>query len=135
MSVEEIQVSTLKHALIVDNDQINLEVLGQLLASEGVSCTTVQDPNYLDSVIASAPHIDIVFLDLELPNMDGYMAFRLLQYQLGSHIPIVACTEHVREIRSARELGFQSFLSKPLDRTHFPEQFKSIESGQHVWDY
>ena len=45
MSVEEIQVSTLKHALIVDNDQINLEVLGQLLASEGVSCTTVQDPN------------------------------------------------------------------------------------------
>ena len=125
----------LNHALIIDDDKFNLELLKYLLTVEGLSSTAVHDVNILDAVLAETARINVVFLDLEMPYMDGYMVYSLLRNQLGADMPIVACTGHMHQVSNVRELGFQGFISKPLDPKRFHEQVKAIVSGQQVWDY
>jgi CheY-like chemotaxis protein len=127
-------MSTLVHALIIDDDAFNLEVLQRLLAAEHLSSTAVQDVNELQSAINSAAQIDVLFLDLEMPRMDGYKVFAVLRNRLGTQTPIIACTVHSNEMSSVRELGFQGFISKPLDHKRFPGLLKSILGGEQVWD-
>jgi CheY-like chemotaxis protein len=122
------------HALIIDDDSFNLEVLGRLLANEGAAYTTVQDPTNIAATLNNLKQVDVVFLDLEMPKMDGYKAFQLLTSKLGSGVPIIACTVHSNEIETARKLGFAGFLSKPLDRDRFKIQFKRIQNNQPVWE-
>ena len=122
------------HALIIDDDSFNLEVLGRLLAAEGAAYTTVQDPTHITATLNNLKQVDVVFLDLEMPKMDGYKAFQLLQSKLGSGVPIIACTVHSNEIETARKLGFAGFLGKPLDKSRFASQFKRIKNNQPVWE-
>jgi len=122
------------HALVIDDDSFNLEVLGRLLAAEGAAYTTVQDPTHISATLDNLKQVDVVFLDLEMPKMDGYKAFALLQSKLGSGVPIFACTVHTNEIENARSLGFAGFLAKPLDRERFADQWKRIKNNQPVWE-
>ena len=122
------------HALIIDDDSFNLEVLGRMLAAEGAAYTTVQDPTNITATLNNLKQVDVVFLDLEMPKMDGYKAFQLLTSKLGSGVPIIACTVHSNEIETARKLGFAGFLGKPLDRDRFKNQFKRIQNNQPVWE-
>ncbi|MEO8395214.1 MAG: response regulator [Chloroflexota bacterium] len=122
------------HALLIDDDNFNLEVLNRYLTHEGIFCRSVNNVKHVRSVISSASQIDLVFLDLEMPQMDGYEVFRLLRSTLSAEVPIVACTVHINEIAKVRELGFTGFISKPLDQKRFPEQVKRILHGEPVWE-
>jgi CheY-like chemotaxis protein len=123
------------HALIIDDEAFNLEVLGRILAGQGVTVTKVQDVKLLQNAVKAAPQIDIVFLDLEMPHMNGYEVFAQLRSQLGAKVPIVACTVHANEVSTARDLGFSSFVAKPIDQQRFPEQLHAILRGESVWDF
>jgi len=122
------------HALLIDDDHFNLEVLNRFLTNEGIACSSVQNVKHIRSTVTSAPQIDLVFLDLEMPQMDGYEVFRLLRSTLGGDVPIVACTVHINEISRARDLGFTGFISKPLDQQRFPQQVKRLLQGEQVWE-
>jgi len=122
-----------KHALVIDDNQQNLRVLAQLLSKQGVTCTEVSDPRKLTAVLPTLERVDVVFLDLEMPGLDGYKAKDLLRSKLGS-TPIVAYTVHVSEINVVRQLGFNGFLGKPLDHTRFPDQLARILRGEAVWE-
>ncbi len=122
------------HALIVDDNANNMGVLGELLTLEGVQFTSLLDPKHLETTLQNISRLDVIFLDLEMPGIDGYEILQFLQEddQLST-IPVVAYTVHVSEINTARQLGFHSFLGKPLDADKFPEQLACILSGEHVW--
>jgi CheY-like chemotaxis protein len=123
------------NALIIDDDAFNLEVLQRIVASEGGKPICVQDVSKLDGVLRErGSQLDIAFLDLEMPKMDGYRVFELLRSRLGMDFPVVACTVHTNEITNARELGFHSFVGKPIDLARFPDQFRRILSGEPVWE-
>ena len=122
------------HALIIDDDNFNLEVLGRLLAAEGATYTTVQDPTHISATVDNLKQVDVVFLDLEMPKMDGYKAFDLLQRKLGKGVPVFACTVHTNEIEHARKLGFAGFVAKPLDKERFAVQWQRIQNNQPVWE-
>ena len=123
------------HALIIDDDKFNLEVLQHLLKAEGVSFTALQDPSRLLSILESEEEqIDIVFLDLEMPKFNGYQIFEMIRENLGADVPIIACTVHLNEVDNARELGFNGFMAKPLDRVRFKSQFARLRDNQPVWD-
>ncbi len=122
------------HALIVDDNVDNSAILAQMLSMEGIQSTRVKEPTKLESLLPSLPATQVVFLDLEMPKLNGYALFNNLrstaQFQ---HVPIVAYTVHVSEINTVRNLGFHSFLAKPLDQDQFPEQLARILKGEHVW--
>jgi two-component system, cell cycle response regulator DivK len=124
---------TQPHALLIDDNSQNLKVLAQLLSKQGVTSTEVINPTKLQSVLPTLERVDVVFLDLEMPGLDGYSVKDLLKSQLGD-TPIVAYTVHISEINVVRDLGFDGFLGKPLDHSRFPEQLARILNGEQVWE-
>jgi two-component system, cell cycle response regulator DivK len=77
--------------------------------------------------------VDVVFLDLEMPGVDGYAVKNYLRTKLGT-TPIIACTVHLNEIDMVRQSGFDGFLGKPLDSHRFSDQLGRILTGMPVWE-
>lgn len=123
------------HALIIDDDLSNLGVLQQLLTLEGISHTAVQDATQVEAMLPElAGKVDVIIMDLEMPDLDGYQLFQILKsHPQFRDIPIIACTVHINELNTARDMGFDSFLSKPLNLDCFGEQLASILNGNAVW--
>jgi two-component system, cell cycle response regulator DivK len=123
------------HALIIDDNRLNIDVIAMILSQEGVDSTAVEYPTRLSGVLEQLEKIDVVFLDLEFPNENG---FRLLEQlkadpRIGN-APIVAYTVHTSSIDDARRAGFHSFIGKPISSQRFPGQLKRILSGIPVWE-
>ena len=123
-----------KHALIIDDDAYNVYVMERFLDKENISYTTFTDSSKLEAILKQCETANIVLLDLEMPNKDGYELIAILKKSLSPAIPIVACTVHTAEINRAKKLGFSSFIAKPLDMERFSEQISRILRGEAVWE-
>lgn len=122
------------HALVIEDDEMSVEVLDQLLQNEGLTVTAVYDPSELDNVVGQLHTFDVIFMDLELPTMDGYELLAVLLDEFQIQVPIVAYTMHTNEIQTARQQGFHSFLGKPLKLARFPDQLRRIMDDEPVWE-
>ena len=75
---------------------------------------------------------DVILLDLKLPRMDG---FEFLEWQNGSttgrQIPVMvlSCLTHPEQMRRSYDLGASSYLTKPINWTHFDHELKRLASG------
>lgn len=123
-------------ALIIDDNPINLDAMTVLLRREGVHVITLLSPRDLDSTLEQIVNpIDVIFLDLEFPNHDGFEIIHLLHHdERVTGVPIVAYTVHTSELNEARDAGFHSFIGKPLNVERFPEQLRRILNGERVWE-
>ena len=124
-----------KHALIIDDNELNLDSLGVLLKREGITAIGLQSSRKLDEVLDTILDLCVIFLDLQMPNANGFdiLAYLLEEKQLYD-VPIVAYTVHVSEQNEARDAGFQSFIGKPLDVNRFPDQLRRILDNVPVWE-
>jgi CheY-like chemotaxis protein len=123
------------HALLIDDNAKNLGVLARLLSMEGARYTQVQRPRELATILDQIDAVDVVFLDLEMPELNGYEVLQHLKADVRfQSVPVVAYTVHVSEINHAQELGFDGFLAKPLDSDRFPDQLSRILKGEPVWE-
>lgn len=121
-------------ALVIDDNSNNRGVLSELLELEGVACTQVDNPLALEGMLSTIETPNVVFLDLEMPGLNGYEVLRLLKSEPSyQHVPVVAYTVHVSEINTARTQGFDGFLAKPIDADQFSDQLARILHGEHVW--
>jgi len=122
------------HALVIDDNAKNLRVLTRLLSEEGVSATQVGNPRHLDDILEALSKVDVVFLDIEMPGMTGYEVLEKLKSDTRfGGVPVVAYTVHVSEINHAYQVGFDSFIGKPINPDKFPNQLASILRGEAVW--
>jgi two-component system cell cycle response regulator DivK len=122
------------HALIIDDNIRNIHVLSNLLNDENITNTHITNPKQLDAILQDDFDVNIIFLDLEMPDMDGYEVYQLLRSNPRFNgVPIVACTVHISEIHTASQVGFDSFLGKPLNPDNFPQQVSRILQGKGVW--
>lgn len=66
-------------------------------------------------VLAAAPEVAMVLMDVSLPGMDGLAATRRIRQIRGQDLPVVACTAHTMVGDRERVLaaGCNDFLSKP----------------------
>jgi PAS domain S-box-containing protein len=104
--------------LLVEDNPVNCKVALRLLARLG--CHTTVAENGLQAVAAAAnAAYDIVLMDVQMPEMDGFEAtteIRRRESRMGGHVPILAMT--ARAMESDRErclaVGMDGFLSKPV---------------------
>jgi two-component system sensor histidine kinase TorS len=123
------------HALIIEDNSRNIQVLAKMLAKEGFTHTDVHNPLLVEELLQTINQVDIVFLDLEMEGYSGYDVLRLLREdERFQPVPVCAYTVHVSEINAAYEAGFDGFLPKPLDSDRFPEQLARILRGEQVWE-
>jgi two-component system cell cycle response regulator DivK len=124
------------HALIIDDQPPNIDVLAMLLEREDISYTAATSHRQVLDAIGQTEHVDLVFLDLEMPNGNYHQLLQSLRADPRlAGAPIIAYTVHTSEIDQARHAGFDGFLGKPLSTTEFPDQIRRILSGESVWTY
>ncbi len=122
------------HALVVDDDANNATVLCELLNMMDITYTSIQNPALLARTLEKCDQIDLVFLDLEMPQLNGYDVFALLKTTPTClNAPIIACSVHTSEITNTRAIGFDGFIGKPVDLERFPGYVQQILDGDAVW--
>jgi PAS domain S-box-containing protein len=102
--------------LIVDDQQPNIMVLEELLSEEGytnVSSTTnpVEVPGLHRKNV-----YDLILLDLQMPEMDGFQVMECLKTNDQDHyIPVIVLTAQPGHKLRALQVGAKDFISKPFD--------------------
>jgi signal transduction histidine kinase/CheY-like chemotaxis protein len=107
--------------LLVEDNDMNQQVATELLESAGAIVTVANHGGEAVKILTEgdqAPPFDVVFMDLQMPEMDGLTATRLLRRDPRlQKIPIVAMTAHalVEERQRCLDAGMNDHVSKPID--------------------
>jgi len=123
------------HILVIDDNPENVQVLLQGLRLEGYEASALQTPQEVREQLENMQGVDIVFLDIEMPDMDGYAMFSYLRsLKQFRHVPIVAYSVHLNEMHTVREIGFAGFVGKPLNIDRLASYVVRILRGENVWE-
>lgn len=106
------------HILVAEDNLVNQKVIVSMLEKLGHCVSVAQDGRVALSML-SAELFDLVFMDIQMPDIDGLTATRKIREQesrTGSHVPIVAMTAHAMTGDRERCLksGMDDYLSKPI---------------------
>jgi two-component system cell cycle response regulator DivK len=124
-----------RQALVIDDNALNNEILATLLEHEGIEAIYITSPRHLDTALANLSNLKVIFLDLEIPNYNGFEIHQKLRDDgRFDRIPIVAYTVHTNEIDQVRRAGFDGFLGKPINPDQFPNHLARIIRGEAVWE-
>ncbi len=122
-------------ALIIEDEQTSIDVLRNLLDQLEVETSVIWGGPDISEAISRTARPDVIFLDLEMPGLNGYEVLDLLRDDAEfDGVPIVAYTTHLSHMNNARNAGFDGFLGKPLHRAEFAEQLGRILDGDDVWE-
>jgi two-component system cell cycle response regulator len=102
--------------LIVDNQEANVLLLERLLLAAGyVAVTSTMDPGEVCALHAKNSY-DLILLDVEMPNMDGFQVMEGLKIiETESYLPVLAVTAQPAHKLRALQSGAKDFISKPFD--------------------
>jgi CheY-like chemotaxis protein len=94
----------------------------------------IQAYNGLDGIKAAIEHLpDVILLDIQLPEMDGYQIARELRKRSDlNSIPVVAVTSHamVGDREKAMASGATGYIEKPIDPDNFIQRMESYFSDE-----
>jgi signal transduction histidine kinase/CheY-like chemotaxis protein len=100
--------------LIVEDNKMNQKVIGTMLANLGYTAD-IADDGYEGQLKARAKKYDLIFMDLVMPEMDGFEAARKILKADASVIIIAFTADNLPETRKKAELsGITDFISKPV---------------------
>lgn len=104
------------HILLVEDSLDNQLLISRVLKKAGAEVTTANNgrEGYEQAL---AGNYDVVLMDLQMPEMDGYEATKLLRDN-GYRKPIIALTAHAMKEERDRSLksGFDNHITKPIDQ-------------------
>ncbi len=120
-----------KSVLVVDDDMRNIYSLANLLEEEGMKCTVAEDGKAALESLKKNPQVDIILMDVMMPEMDGYEATKAIRkISKYTKLPIIALT--AKAMKGDREkclaAGMSDYLAKPVNT----EQLLSL---MRVWLY
>ena len=116
----KVDLST-KRVLLVEDNELNMEVAKELLKITKVDVDTAENGKVAYEKIknTSPNHYDLVFMDIQMPVMNGYEAtkkIRKLDRDDVKSLPIIAMTANafLEDIRAAKDAGMNEHIAKPL---------------------
>ena len=119
--VEEVSNFEGYRVLLAEDVEINREIVLALLEPTKLAIDCVENGIYAVRQFANHPgYYDMIFMDVQMPEMDGYEAtrqIRLLDSPEAKTVPIVAMTANVykEDVEKCLEAGMNDHVGKPLD--------------------
>lgn len=110
-----------KRILLAEDNELNAEIAETVLEETGIKVKHVEDGIQCIEELKKMPekYYDVILMDVQMPNMDGYTATQRIRDLDDSRaeIPIIAMTANAydEDRRKAQEAGMDGFLAKPLD--------------------
>jgi two-component system, cell cycle response regulator DivK len=117
-----------KRVLVIEDNERNLYLVTYLLERQGFQVCSARDgTSGIERAVAERP--DLVILDIQLPQMDGYEVAKALRAvdALGD-TPIVAVTSYAMpgDREKALAVGCNGYLEKPIEPLSFVEEISRI---------
>nr|POE66127.1 two-component system protein b [Quercus suber] len=117
--------------LVAEDNKVNQEVVLRMLKLEDIYDVTVANDGQeavdmiKESMRGEKPPYNLVFMDVQMPNVDGLQSTRLIR-EIGYQAPIVALTAFAEEsnIKDCMDSGMNYFLSKPIRRPQLKKVLK-----------
>ena len=118
------------HVLLAEDNKVNQLIGVKLLEKLGHFVFVAGDGRAAFEEVKKR-HFDVVLMDLQMPEMDGYEATRAIRaWEKGSerHIPIIAMTAHAmnRDKENCFAAGMDAHVAKPVNITELSEQIRSL---------
>lgn len=123
------ETSRAYQVLYIDDNAINLELIQQMANTfSHVHLSTLQDPTQaINQALLQRP--DIILLDINMPDMDGFEVLAALKAdeQLKS-IPVIALTANAMmdDVKRGLATGFSDYLSKPINRAQLKQRMDKV---------
>lgn len=122
---------------ILEDDVNNLAVITSMLRRYGATIFFDSWGVETARTIKAFMPVDVILLDIHLPNnVTGYEVFdQIKSIPELADVPIVAVTasDPDREMKKAKEKGFNGYISKPIRTKTFIRSLLAILNGEEVW--
>ena len=108
--------------LVAEDNSINRKIAKKFLEEAGHQVTLVENGR-LAAETAQSKKFDLIFMDMNMPEMDGMEATRLLREAKVS-TPIIALTGETSDTskQAGKEAGMDDFLTKPFNAKDLNEK-------------
>ena len=120
-----------KKALIVDDDMRNIYALTSLLERHRMQVQYAESGKEGIDILRETPDVDVVLMDVMMPEMDGYEAMRRIrEMEEFRNLPIIALTAKAMkgDREKCMEAGASDYITKPIDA-------QQLVSLLRVWLY
>ena len=110
-----------KRVLLVDDNEVNLKLGSELIRLWGHEVTEAQHGSKAFEYYRQQ-RFDLIILDIQMPDIDGVALLQMMrEHTPDDQAPVVALTANILNDEAERllELGFDYFLSKPIDEDKF----------------
>jgi len=122
-----------KKALIVDDNQGNLDILTHVLESVGMGVVALRKGKEVVSTLKKAleakAFFDFAIVDIQMPGMSGYEVAKETRHFKSSisSLPLIALSSLTeQDANRCKEVGFDGFLSKPIRREKLFQMMESL---------
>jgi two-component system cell cycle response regulator DivK len=107
-----------KLILIIDDDNRNIFALKAVLKAKGFDCLSAISAQEGFSIMEKHDNVDIVLMDMMMPDMDGYQAIAAMKKSVKmQNIPVLAVTAQamVGDKERCLTAGASGYVSKPIN--------------------
>ncbi|WP_181376258.1 PAS domain S-box protein [Novimethylophilus kurashikiensis] len=103
--------------LLVEDNRISQEVAAKILRKSGAEVEIAENGSDALDRLRTNPGYDVILMDIQMPELDGYSAARLIRDELALQTPIIAMTAGVTpsEREQCTSAGMNDFIAKPFD--------------------
>ncbi len=111
-----------KKILLVDDDMRNLFALSKILTERGMEIIKAENGKNALELLDTHPDIDMVLMDIMMPEMDGYEAMRKIRSQAKfKNLPVIALTAKAmkEDKQKCIDAGANDYITKPIDIERF----------------
>lgn len=110
-----------KRILLVEDNELNREIATEIIGMTGVTIDSAESGKIAVEKVMEAPEkwYDLIFMDIQMPIMNGYEATAAIRSLAGSRgkVPIIAMTANAfaEDVQLAKNTGMNEHIAKPLD--------------------
>lgn len=105
-----------KTILIAEDDELNYSLVREMLSGLGLTIIHAKDGREAVDICRTTPGIELVLMDIKMPNMDGYEAMEIIK-KVNPDLPLIALTAFamVGDREQILERGFTDYIPKPVN--------------------
>jgi PAS domain S-box-containing protein len=129
--VQDIERLSMLNILVVEDNLINIKFVKSLFANYKIEADIAENGKLALEQMKQKEY-DLILMDIEMPEMNGYVTTSCIRHDLESDVPIIAMTAHAMagEQDKCLALGMNDYISKPINANLLFEKMLMVVSSK-----